>query len=276
MNCAPIRIVQNNLVLNSALTSTPPTVTDINNCKLARRSKIVRWDDIDSTCTFSIQFDDVAAIDTIAVLNHNLSNSGSMQIRAYDSTNTIVYESPQMTFGAELPAWGVEFTWGIDPLGIATTDGLPPLAAVFFEQQNVYRIEIDFNNSSNAMGAIQFQHVFVGLSLSPEINFTYGWNITESNGLEYAETDGGSLFPVNLPRIRRNFSIPHEWINYQELHRLLADRRVYADKPIFVSLFPAGTSQDLKTFSMLARMSESNYTSPMYQNFTTNWEFTEL
>lgn len=276
MTCDRIRIVQNNLTLSGTLSAIPPTAKDINNCKLARRSKLVRWTAIDQACVLTLQLAEPNFIDSIAVIGHNVSSAGYMILRAYGVGDTLIYESGELGFGRILPAWGVEFTWGVDPLGVANVDGLPNVAIAFFERQIATRVDITFYDPANALNAIDFRHLFVGESFQPSTNFKHDWQYTETNGLEYEETDGGSLFPINLPRVRRHLSMPMEWLMRDELHRLLADRRIYANKPVLVSLYPSGSTQDIKTFSMLAKMNESQYSSPFDNEHSTTWEFTEL
>jgi|TARA_B100000315_G_scaffold219431_1_gene221368 hypothetical protein len=197
---------------------------------------------------FDVDLGSQKTISLIAVLRHNLSQTGLWRLRIADVSGfaTTVFDSgwqdiwPEVTpFGQEL--WG-EFIWGgkLDA-DEAKTYGISAYlvltTAVFARYA---RIELD--DQGNSDGYLQAGRLIVSPAWQPTRNLTYGWEVHHVDESRKVRSRGGQLYVDVAPKRRRlGFVIEHldEDEMFGRAYELDRDKGVAGDvlaSSIFVAL----------------------------------------
>lgn len=122
-------------------------------------------------------------IGVVALVNHNLSISATMQVKAYkgiNNTTALLFDSgaanrvwPILTRQSEL-AWGSSNFW-LGTIEEEQRQSYTKLATYFADLNKGGRyVEIIINDPANTDGYIQIGRIFVGQWIEPKINPAYG------------------------------------------------------------------------------------------------------
>lgn len=169
-----------------------------------------------SATTVSLDFGATMPIRFVALLRHNLTQSGRWRVRlgAEPSLAEPIYDSGVVgIWPAAVPfgvgQWG-EFNWGgrfgageIETYGAQAI--LPIDAAV-----RARHLRIDLDDAGNVAGYLQAGRLVAGPAWQPTINLQYGWSIEQVDESEVRRSRGGQAYVNARPKYRRmRFTIDH-------------------------------------------------------------------
>lgn len=166
--------------------------------------------------TVSLNFGSGRPVRFVALVRHNLTQSGRWRIRlgneasmaapVFDSGFVAIWPSA-IPFG--IGVWG-EFNWGghVDASEAATYGA----QAVYSIRDAVHaqHLRLDLEDERNPAGFLQAGRLVAGPAWQPSINLQYGWSIEQVDESEIRRSRGGQSFVNVRPRFRRlRFSIDH-------------------------------------------------------------------
>jgi len=166
--------------------------------------------------TLSVDFGGAVPVRFVALLRHNLGQTGRWRIRlsndagldsiAYDTGSIDIWPSV-VPFGIGL--WG-EFSWGgrFDPGEVGTYGA--QAVHTFTTAIRARHLHIDLADAGNPDGFLQAGRIVAGPAWQPTVNFQYGWTIEQVDESEIRRSRGGQAYVNAKPRYRRlRFTIDH-------------------------------------------------------------------
>ena len=269
-----LRIIFDNISDTASLTATSEALP-IDYVKRAGRSYTWRSTDVGEQ-TINGTFASPSYINSLAVLRHNISASGTVRIE-FLLSGSVVYDSGDV-FPSELKPLG-EWVVGVDPWGTSSLSLLPTQQFVIWLDNVIladsYRITI--NDASNPDGYIQVGRIFAGEYYSPEINAEYGLQLEWQDFGENRRTESGSLRTINTGFARR-VSFGLDILSPQEFSRLtLAVARTPKENDIYINIYPEQGGVLEASHAFLAKR-ESNYqtVNNQFDSFSNQLTFNEV
>jgi hypothetical protein len=199
-------------------------------------------------------------------VRHNLSAIAEIQIKMYDGENqtgNVVYDSGSLIYGDLIPAG--EFAAGIDPFGGAFHT--PPLLIVWFSPVSIRSFEIIINDPSNVDDYLQIGRLIMGLSFSPEYNFSWGSKLEFVDRSIRTRTSAGGLRTRKQSRYRR-LTLSLNWITDADRSRLSSEFRAANGRDVLVSAFPDETGIRLSDYTLVAQIVDgTSFTHDFLDNY---------
>jgi len=163
-----------------------------------------------SAAYLEIDFGQSRIIDTVAVLGHNLVQSGStirVRLSTVSDFATTVYDSTAVAAWPTVEEFGYlaygEFHWG----GILSSEAAVDYTISFFKvlSQAVQAryMRVDLAVSPAQTNNIEVGRVFAGPSYRPTNNMAYGWSIGWVDDSVVTKSRSGNVFIDERPRYRR-------------------------------------------------------------------------
>ena len=218
-------------------------------------------------------------IDCLAIARHNLGAAGSVRIEALMDGQT-VFDSGVIEAAMLVPA-GV-WRAGIDPFGDTYNARLPSEASLltyWFTPTLADSYRITFSTSEiDKSGFFEVGRIFVGLSISPSINYDWKASLTWQEAAEHRETEAGSLRTIGRGHKRRILSFQLSWLTEEDRQVLLTNlTKVGMGADLLVSLFPeVGGLQELEHSMICRRDSPFEHTHIHYKTWQTPLTFKEV
>jgi hypothetical protein len=180
-------------------------------------SKVARTVGLDpSQTTVTLDFGTSVPVRFIALVRHNLTQSGLWRLRLGDDASfvTVLYDTgPIEVWPAPIPfgvgSWG-EFLWGgkLDAAEAATY-GAQAVHTLATAVRARY-LRIDLTDVGNTDGYLQAGRLVAGPAWQPSVNFQYGWTIEQVDESEIRRSRGGQAYVNAKPKYRRlAFTIDH-------------------------------------------------------------------
>jgi hypothetical protein len=255
-----------NVADNAVLSASPALVPSLPVTMLQddRRGRAMR--STGTTQTISGTYDEIQTVDGCTLVRHNFSALAMIRIKMYDGENqsgNVVYDSGMLVYGDLIPAG--EFTAGIDPFGGAFHT--PPLVIMWFSPVAIRSFEILLDDSNNADGYLQIGRLFMGLSFSPEFNFSWGSKLEFVDRSIRTRTSAGGLRTRKQSRFRR-LSISLDWITDSDRSRLSSEFRAANGRDVLVSAFPNETGIRLSDYTLVAQIVDgTSFDHTYYDNY---------
>ncbi len=173
------------------------------NIKNKRLSKLARSTNAANSSTkFVIDFGSAQPIQCIALILHNISVSGTVQIKG-NSTNVFtspLYDSgviqvyPSGVIPTDLLEWEEDNFW----LGTLSQQALAGYRSPFFKllstPQTLQYWQIEIFDSGNSDGYVQIGRVFVGKAFTPAKNISYGHTLGDIDDSVFETSLSGEEF----------------------------------------------------------------------------------
>jgi hypothetical protein len=173
-------------------------------------------DDANSSTRLRFTLDTARIIGAVGIVNHNMSATAEYRYRVYSDSGytTLEYDSgmqdvwPQMPYGTyeweDLRFWDLTITDEDRELFTKTLIHVPTSAV----SEQYYQIE--FFDTANPDGYVEFGRIFVGAIYQPYINMTLGAGIGYENRTMIDEAMSGAEYfdRRNAPRVAR-FTLDH-------------------------------------------------------------------
>lgn len=180
-------------------------------------SKVARTSGLDqSQTTLTIDLHQTAPIRFVALVRHNLTQTGTWRIRLGDDTamtdplhdtTAIAIWPTAVPFG--VGSWG-EFNWG-GRFGAAEAEtyGIQAIHVIPSAVRARY-VRIDLDDADNPFGYLQAGRLVVGPAWQPSINFQHGWSVEQVDESNVKRSRGGQVYVNTRPKYRRlQFRIDH-------------------------------------------------------------------
>jgi len=217
-----------------------------------------------------------AIVDNLAVLNHNLSATASVQLTLLNG-GVESWDSGEQPAGEFIPA-GV-WRAGIDPWGATYNDKLKqPSTLLSFPITPISGYRLTIKDELNPSGAIEIGRIVLGLVFSPAFNASYDLQIKWQDAAQHEYSAGQTLRTINGGKPRRITTFSLDWLQTQDRARLieeLAQRGMIAD--VFVDLYPKSTGIERFNGAFLARLTEGYGDShSFYNNHASTFSFIEV
>ncbi|MAE21810.1 MAG: hypothetical protein CMK92_05205 [Pseudomonas sp.] len=209
---------------------------------------------------------------------HNLTEDGTVRVRAYDGPNqtgNVIYDSGWLP--ALFKKTLGELAWGRDPLGAsAFTNWRLKYSSYWLPKENVRSLLVQISDPTNPDGFLEIGRIYAGEYFEPKYNFDLGHAIRWESTTQQNPTAGGSVHTLETETYRvLDFSLSH--LDEQERVDLFeATRRVSNHRDIFVSLSPAQGGAKERDYSFAAKMTEAPQFRGEAARFTNNFTFREV
>lgn len=168
-----------------------------------RLSKVARSTNAANSSTkFVLNLQSVQSIQCIALITHNISVSGTVQIKGNSSNSftSPIYNSgaiqvyPSGTIPINLLEWEEDNFW----LGTLSQNALAGYRAPFFillpSAQTLQYWQIEIFDSGNSDGYIQIGRVFIGKAFTPSRNMGYGQTLGDTDDSVFETSLTGEEF----------------------------------------------------------------------------------
>jgi hypothetical protein len=247
-----VKLILDNTADAAVLTASPPVVPELPVSLLQddRRGRAMRSTSTEQNIYGN--YDEVITADGCTLVRHNLTDLATIQLRLYDGPNqtgNVVYDSGVLVYGDLIPAG--EFSAGIDPFGGAFHT--PPLAIMWFEPTAYRSFSISLSDPANPSGYLQAGRLIIGLSFSPENNFSWGCDLEFVDNSDRQRTAAGGLRTRKQERYRR-LSISLDWITDAERDSLSSEFRAANGRDVLVSAFPDKTGIRLSDYTLVSQI----------------------
>lgn len=256
LECGRIRLVTSNQVEKSTLSSVPAVSAGlpVENIKTPWRSRVMRSDPavclpvedgsalkLTQAILGNLATGDVA--DGFAIIRHNMTGMDTARLELYDGENqtgSLVYDSGEQPVSALIPmgAWVA----GVNFYGETYSKDLDTIYSLWFEPVAYRSWRVTLSSYDNLYGYLQVGMLYIGKSISPEYNFSWGASLTWEDGHSLVRTEGGSLMTEGGHARRRELALSLD--NMSDLDRNLmgqAVRNAYG-LPLLVAAYPASAN----------------------------------
>lgn len=233
------------------------------NLKSRETTKLARsFDASPSYSTLDIDLMEPCKIGVLAVLFHNASVAGEIQLLgndtnsfaspAYDSGDLEVYPSGAVPFGTL--EWGDYNFWlgTLSPQAVAGYKA--PFTISIPERPNLRYWRLNIKDSTNSDGAIHFR-VFIGDTWTAKYNMSYGAGLGHNDLTEVKQSLGGQEYFKKRPRYRnQRFSLNH--LTESEFQKVLdMEREAGVSDELFIMPDLSDTGNGFRR-NFLARMTQ--------------------
>lgn len=271
-----LRLLATNLHDTATLTATSEALP-IANTQRSERSRVWRSADL-QTQVITATLPDGGFVDCIALARHNLAGAGILKIQFFNA-GAQVGETITAPTALLIPA-GV-WRAGIDGWAASYNDEMPagsPLGIHWLDQPiaiDSYTITLDSGGPDSYM---EVGRIFIGLSISPTVNFNWGVGVEWQESGEHIPTEAGSLRTVGGSDLRRRFSLQLDWLNDADRIQLVNQLvSVGLGADLLVALYPEGSELLQLEHTMVCRREASfGHTHSHYQNWTAPLAFIEV
>lgn len=247
----------------------------VSNLQLAPRARAMRTTGVaDQKVLGDLASGQVA--DGFSLARHNLSSVATVKLRLFDAagqTGTLVYDSGDVKVSEPIAA-GV-FRAGVDPWGDNESD-YDVIFTHWFSAVAYRSFEITIKDPLNPDGYFQVGRMFLGLSLSPSVNYAYGAKLAWVEDTKQERTAGGSLRSEGSEGYRR-FDIDLNHLNKADREVFAsAFRRVGKRQDILIAGYPEEPGALAVDYTLVAKLTAGNsYTAASFERFTAQYSFEE-
>lgn len=257
-----IRVITENLARQATLTATPDVENiasmPVENLQNSNRTLSFRSTAIDDEgVTISFELPSRRRMSAVVIDGHNLRVGDLWKIRAWAGPEKTgeLYETDWLE--AMVPKTAGELNWGIDTLSTTVFDDWDRAYSVaWFGSEAVQSGEIIIISEDNEDGYINVNRLLFGEAVSPERNFSFGYELNYLDTSTYELTQGGSskADPGFLRRII-SLSLPRfidtersAWADFMRLSSRYNE--------VFISLFPEAGGKLERDYSMVCIVKE--------------------
>ena len=269
LECGRLRLITANHLDKTALSATPAVSAGlpVDNLKSAWRSRVMRSDP--AVC---LPVADGAAMkltqvilgtlvkgevaDGFAIIRHNLNGMDTCRLELFDGENQTgnrVYDSGEQAVSVLIPMG----TWvaGVNFYGETYSKDLDTIYSLWFPAVAYRSWKLTLSSYDNAYGYIQVGMLYLGKSISPEYNFSWGAALTWEDGHSLVRTEGGSLMTEGGRARRRELALSLD--SMSDLDRNLmgqAVRNAYG-YPVLIAAYPTSADVLRRTeYTMVAKI----------------------
>lgn len=260
------------LTASPAVSATLP----VTNLQVAPRARVMRTTGTDDQQILGDQSEGLVA-DGFSLARHNLTSVGTVQIELFDGagqTGSLVYDSGEIDVADPIAA-GV-FRAGVDSWGENEND-YDDIFVCWFDAAYIYQsFRITLRDSLNPDGYLEAGRLFLGLSISPSVNFSYGAKLSWVEDTRQERTAGGSLRSEGIGSYRR-FEVPLDHLDTADREVLAsAFRRVGKRQDILIAGYPEATGNQASDYTLVAKLvSDNSYTAASFNRFAAKHIFEE-
>lgn len=271
-----LRILATNLHDTATLTATSEALP-ITNTQRSERSRVWRSTDL-QTQTITATLPTGGYVDCIALARHNLGGAGILSIELFNAGSQI---GDTITASTALLIPAGLWRSGVDGWAASYNDQMPagsPLGIHWLDQPvaiDSYRITLDSGGPDSYM---EVGRIFIGLSISPSVNFNWGVGVEWQESGEHIPTEAGSLRTIGGSDLRRKFSLQLDWLSDADRIQLvnqLVSAGLGAD--LLAALYPEGNEMQQLEHTMVCRREASfSHTHSHFQNWKAPLAFIEV
>lgn len=266
LECGRLRLIMQNQIEKAALSASPPVSVGlpVDNLKSAWRSRVTRSDpavclpDVDGVLTQVVNGTLVTGevADGFAIIRHNLNGADTCRLELFDAENQTgerVYDSGDQPVAALIPMG----TWvaGVNFYGETYSKDLDTIWSLWFTPVAYRSWKLTLTSYDNLTGYIQVGMLYLGKSISPEYNFSWGAQLLWDDGHKLTRTEGGSLMTEGGNARRREIALSLD--SMSDLDRNLmgqAVRNAYG-YPVLIAAYPVSTNVLRRTeYTMVAKI----------------------
>lgn len=292
MTCTPFRMIMDNQLNDMTLSATPdtPETLPVEHLTDEQRSRVMRSQLMSDQSELFVQQvigqrDDGRAMiaDGFGLSRHNLTGNYDGFRLVLRLEGEIVYDSSVVSLAILIPLgiWRVGINYYGEPYDTA---GLDSVRVIWFDPVAYDHMTVQFFKRPNAdpyqtyYPWIDVGMVFLGQSISPQHNFSWGNTINWQHGIELTRTEGHSLLSEGGADPHRQMTLNLEHMNDQDRNLLSPACRRAVGQPVLVSAYPE--SDDLvraTEYTMIAKIVDgADWTHTSYQHHEHKFEFREV
>ena len=269
-----IKMIIKNDFDDAALTATPATVATLNETNMQRieRSRVMRTTGTSQTITAVMPGARIANGFSLAGYTFTVTAVITLTLKL---ASTVVYTGT-VNIAASLIPLGV-WRAGIDAFGGFSGDELEPIATLWFDSVLYDEAIITINDgAANTDGYFDVWRIFLGQSISPKINFSYGAKLTWLDDVQHFRTSAGSLRSDGDGRYRQ-FTIDLSYLDADDRIQLETDLiKSRRGNDLLVSGYPETGGINEMLHTMIAKRDEHDgFTHNFYNNNTMQLIFLE-
>jgi hypothetical protein len=247
-----LKLILNNTADLATLTADPLPVNSLPVTMLqdSRRGRALR--SVGTTQKILGNHSEVQIADGCALIRLNLTDLATVRLTFYEGENQtgeVMFDTGDAVFGDLIPAG--EFSAGFDPFGGSYYT--PSLAVMWFTAVFYRSFEISISDPGNADGYINIERLLMGLSFSPEHNFSWNSPLEWVDRSQRRRTAAGGL-RVRPQSSYRRLSLILEWITDTDRSRLSSAFRGAKDRDILVSAYPSESGIRLNDYTLVAQL----------------------
>jgi len=272
-----LRLLATNLHDTADLTASSEALP-ITNTQRSERSRVWRSADLQQQ-VIDATLPTGGFVDCIALARHNLGGAGILRIQFFNN-GVEVFDTGSVATALLIPA-GI-WRAGIDGWAASYNDQMPagsPLGIHWLSTPvaiDSYRITLD---SGGPDDYIEIGRIFIGLSITPSVNFNWGAGIEWQESGEHIPTEAGSLRTIGgTADRRRKFTIKLDWLSDADRVQLVTQLvRVGLGADLLVALYPQGRELLQLEHTMVCRRENTlNHIHNHFQNWQAGLSFIEV
>lgn len=237
---------------------------------------------------FNVDLGSARAVGGVAVGPANLSPGSQYRIRAFSDAGqtTVVYDSGYRVVAGSVTDWANPGTWlawenpafWLGVAGVVQETITPIWASVIFDADISARYwRVDFNDTANADGYVQFGRVFLGRVYRPSINYEYGAEMANVPVTQRKTTLGGrnlDWFIANRRTLRVSFTLVPQDELFEEVFRF--QYLVGVTGQVFVAPDPSDNANFQKRSFLATMRTPPSIVQAMFDAGTTVFDFEEV
>lgn len=268
-----LRIVSDNAADRATITTTPSAVAGLGVEHLGTeiRAEVCRV--LANAVQIVVVLDALQAIGCVAIPACNLSSRATMRVRGYDAEvggelridTDVQYAAP----GVNLGHWDPSQNLNVNAFG----DG-PATVAAWFQHVPLRRIVIDIEDPLREY--IDLSRLVIGRYWEPKYNPAYGAALGFEDSTTNTRAESGDI-RTDLGTQHRILTLPMEWVDATDRHRVTGILRQGLGRRHFVSVTPDGSDvgleQDYMLYGVLRQLGDVAYTAPTLHQ--TQFQFQE-
>lgn len=238
---ANLRILYNNI---ADLASSVTAVTEVNATMGASKlltevkTEVLRSTNTSLTITYNWSLDQ--NINCVILPCTNITNTGTIRIKLYDSLNVLLYDSTAIQAVESTQLYSGTNTYNVNLFSY----GFFSKTAVWLPNtiNNIRKLEIIISDPSNTTGYIDCSRVLAGVYWSPTYNITNGMQLYSVDDSSTSRTNAGNLVSNRgflYDKLSFNFALLTD-SDKAELYKI--SKYIGTNKNFFVSIFPEASN----------------------------------
>jgi hypothetical protein len=193
-----------------------------------------------NTVTIKFKFDTTYSVNTVYLHDCNLTGLAVASYTLYSDDN---YTTQVATGSLFISSTAIE-GWQ------------PNFALANLDSFNIQSVKIDITNTA---GYFDCGRLFIGNSLSPTVNFSYGWNFTVVDESKQERTEAGVLHS-QVKQSYRKISFTLDYLLEDETEAWKNDLLYCGTrKQLLICLFPLGDAEQILNHTVLGKFTEGEF-----------------
>lgn len=272
MSCTPLRMIVDNQLDEFTLSASPAllpelpvnNILDDHRSYVARSALVTGTDDYQQIIRGTHSAGRTLAADGIAIARHNMTGADDSYRLVLRDGDAVVFDSGDIPFAVLIPLgiWQVGINWFGEPYD---SQGLDNIKVLWFPRTFYTNFELTltkryFDHPRRIFEPwIDVGQVFLGLSISPEHNFSWGNELQWNNGQTYARTQGGSLVTEGGHATYRELRLSLNKMTDRDRNLLSTNLRRTAGQSVLVAAYPNAGNQTRETeYTLIAKVLSNN------------------